>query len=125
MSGKEAPELDGPDRETADRILGALSEADYQIRRVKRNLRAAVQAAIADHREMIIQSARPQKTSRIKGPVDYDKLAAMAKVHPLTYDIIKRETGLSDGGVAEVIDMLSLDCALWKPAKGIYELLPR
>jgi hypothetical protein len=123
MISHELPVLDPLDQETAERILEALSAADYQIRRVKRRLRSQVEEAIVDHREQVVQAVRPQKKSRIKTPVDYDKLIAIAKVQPLTYEIIKRETGLNDNGVAEVITTLSLRCALYDPAKGIYELL--
>jgi hypothetical protein len=123
MNGSTLSELERLDQETARRIYDAFSETDYEIRRAKRALRTRVQTAIAEHRDGILGATQPQKTSKIKGPVDYDRLKAILQMQPLTYEIIRRETGLSDGGIAEVIDMLSLECALWKPAKGIYELL--
>jgi hypothetical protein len=55
--------------------------------------------------------------------VDYERLLEIMQRQPLTYDIIKRETGLNDSGVARVITTLSLKYPVWKPAKGIYELL--
>ncbi|GHV91628.1 hypothetical protein AGMMS50268_21310 [Spirochaetia bacterium] len=126
MNFKELPELDQLDRKTADNILQSFAEADYQIRRVRRNLKLRVQKIIANHREQIVQSVeRPKelRSTKIKKPVDYDKLEAILHRGPITYDIIKRETGLNDGGVAEVITTLSLRYPLWDPAKGIYELL--
>jgi hypothetical protein len=123
MSGKELPELNEAELETTERIMAAIAEAENHIRRAKRNLRERVQLAIADHRDRVILAAQPQKSTRIKTPVDYDKLIAIAQKQPLTYEIIKKETGLNDSGVAEVITTLSLRCALWDPAKGIYELL--
>jgi hypothetical protein len=120
---KELPALDQLDRETAGRIYEALAKADYQIRRAKRDLRTQVYAAITDHRQKIVHTIKPEITGTRKPGVDYDKLFAILQKQPLTYDIIKNETGLNNSGVAEVITTLSVNYALWSPARGIYELL--
>ncbi|MDR2784559.1 MAG: hypothetical protein LBB83_01460 [Treponema sp.] len=114
-------DLERLDQETTQRILRAVGDAENQIRRAKRALRSRVQEAVSDHRERIVQAAQgPEKTDK---RVDYQRLGAILERQPLTYDIIKRETGLNDGGVAQVITTLSLMYPVWDPAKGIYELL--
>ena len=126
MNRQEVPELgplDQMDREAVERILEAVSDVDHQIRRARRNLSSRVRAVIADHRERVIRSTKPQGPAKVKAPVDYDKLIAILQRQPLTYEIIKRETGLNDRDIAGVIYTLSLRCALFDPAKGIYELL--
>jgi DNA-binding transcriptional regulator GbsR (MarR family) len=115
--------LERLDQETAERICRAIQDADYQLRKAKRTLRSRVQAAVADHRERVLEAAAPRKGAGPRAKVDYDKLYAILEKQPLTYDIIKHETGLNDSGVAQVITTLSINCPVWNPAKGVYELL--
>jgi hypothetical protein len=58
-----------------------------------------------------------------KPEVDYEKLYAILRQQPLTYDIIKGVTGLKNNAVVEVITTLSLRYPLYSPGKGVYELL--
>jgi DNA-binding transcriptional regulator GbsR (MarR family) len=111
------------DQETVERICRAIQDADRQMRKAKRTLRSRVQAAVKDHRERVTEAAAPRKAAGPRAKVDYGKLYAILQKQPLTYDIIKHETGLNDSGVAQVITTLSLDYPVWNPAKGIYEIL--
>jgi hypothetical protein len=115
--------LERLDQETVDRIFRAIQDVDWQLRKAKRTLRSRVQAAVEDHRERAMEAAAPRKAAGPRAKVDYGKLYAILEKQPLTYDIIKRETGLNDSGVAQVITTLSIDYPVWNPAKGIYELL--
>jgi hypothetical protein len=111
------------DEETTEHICRAIQEAERQMRKAKRALRFRVRAAVAEHRERALKAAMPSKAPRPTVKADYAKLHEILKRQPLTYDIIKAETGLNDSGVAQVITRLSLDFPVWNPAKGIYELL--
>jgi hypothetical protein len=111
------------DQETVERICRAIQDADWQLRKAKRALRSRVRAAVAEHSERVIEAAAPRKPAGARVKADYAKLYAILQKQPLTYDIIKHETGLNDSGVAQVITTLSLDYPVWNPAKGIYEIL--
>lgn len=115
--------FDDLDRETAERILRAYQEAERHLRKAKQTLRSLVRSAVAEHRERVIEAAAPRKPAGPKVKVDYEKLYEILQRQPLTYDIIKHETGLNDSGVAQVITTLSLEYPVWNPTKGIYELL--
>jgi hypothetical protein len=114
-------ELDRLDQEAAERIRQAFFEARRQFRKTEQAFLRRALEAIASHREEILKAARGKPLP--KGKVDYQRLYEILQQQPLTYEIIKAETGLNDSGVAQVITTLSLEYPVWNPAKGIYELL--
>jgi hypothetical protein len=123
MDERRREELDRFDRETAERIIRICTGAERQIRRIRRGLHFMIQEAVAEHRERIAGALQAPVKEKPREKVDYERLYAIMIRQPLTYDIIKAETGLNDSGVAQVITMLSLKYPVWDPAKGIYELL--
>ena len=65
-----------------------------------------------------------EKHDRKKGsPIDYEKIYAILRHQPITYEIIRHITGLKDNEIVRVITTLSLRYPLYSPGKGIYELL--
>jgi hypothetical protein len=54
----------------------------------------------------------------------YRHLYEIMKRQPITYDIIRRESGgLNNSKIAQIITTLSIRYPVYTPAKGIYELL--
>ena len=55
--------------------------------------------------------------------VDYDHLYALLKKSPVSFEQIRRETGLDKKGAYQVITTLSLKYPVYSPERGMYALL--
>lgn len=70
-----------------------------------------------------LQRLRLSKRPAKRKYIDYDRLYALLKVGPVSFERIREETGLDKKGAYQVVTTLSLKYPVYSPCRGVYALL--